>query len=246
MGPLLPLRDDSESGFMRLMPRDQKVLVKLAAARWLTTSQVAGLCFPAVSIEMARRRLRLLRGARYIRSLRGSQMAESLHTLGVKGKELLIGKGWQKAIPVERRPPRNLEHFLGINAIRVAVERSARRDDIALGFFFASWELQQQGWPHAVIPDAACHLARRAKTATVLFEYDRGEESAEYVARVKFRRYVHGLDGFPFSQVLVVGDSGRRLQELGKRASRFGRPGLFEFRLLSELMGSWSVAQLLS
>jgi Replication-relaxation len=230
---------------VRLMARDQRVLTKLAAARWLTTRQVAMLCFPGVTIEMARRRLRLLREARYIRSLRGNQMAESLHTLGIRGKELLMGQGCRKAITVERRPPRNLEHFLGINAIRAAVEQGARRHGFELGFFFASWELQQQGWPYGMIPDAACHLASGTREATVLFEYDRGEESAEYVARAKFARYSRRVDGFPFSCVVVVGDSERRLHELRERARRFGQPELFSFVHIKELLTSWNITGLI-
>ena len=54
-------------------------------ARWLTTTQVAALCFAGLTPEMARRRIRLLREARYIRSVQSNGMAEALHTLGPRG-----------------------------------------------------------------------------------------------------------------------------------------------------------------
>jgi hypothetical protein len=221
-------------------------LAKLAAARWLTTRQIAALCFSAVSIEMARRRLRLLREARYIRSLRANQMAEALHTLGPRGRELLTEKGWEKAISVERRPPRNLEHFVGINHIRVAVERSAQSENVALGFFFACWELQQNGWAYPIIPDAACHVQRSGKSITILFEYDRSEESVRYVVRTKFRAYAQGLSGFPFSLVVVVADTERRVAELRKHAEQGLKPGLFSFVHMEAIKRSWSLMESLS
>lgn len=223
---------------VRVTGRDRKTLSKLAAARWLTTRQLAALCFPGVSVEMARRRLRLLREACYVRSLQGNQMAEALHTLGPRGRELLMAKGWQVALPLERRPPRNLEHFLGINHIRVAVERSARSDSVALGFFFACWELQQNGWAYRIIPDAACHADHHGKSATVLFEYDRGEESARYVLRTKFRPYAQGFAGLPLSRVVVVVETERRLRELREAAAETLKPNLFVFTLMGTLKRS--------
>jgi hypothetical protein len=231
---------------IRVTARDRRLLSKLAVARWLTTWQIAALCFPTVTIEMARRRVRLLRGARYIRSFQGNQMAEALHTLGPKGRGLLLTKGGQEAIPVVRRPPRNLEHFVGINHIRVAVERSALSEDVALGFFFTCWELQQNGWPYPVIPDAVCQVERSGKSTTILFEYDRGEENARYVTRTKFRPYAQGLAGFPFSQVLVVVDTERRFEELRKHAVETLKPGLFSFILMEAIKHSWNLTDWLS
>ena len=199
---------------MRVTVRDRKLLAKLAAARWLSTRQVAALLFSNVSLEMARRRLRLLCENRYAFSWQHNSMAEALHSLDVKGREFLKERGWEYAVKLERVPPKNLEHFLGINDIRVAVERCASSNGISIGFFYACWELQQRGWASAVIPDAACHLERAGASATLLFEYDRGQESAGYVQRTKFRPYARGLDGFPFSLVIVVADSDARVEEL--------------------------------
>jgi Replication-relaxation len=246
-GPLLRVRGDREGADVRLTARDRRILVRLAAARWLTTTQVANLFFPDVTVEMARRRLRLLGEESYILSLQANQMAEALHTLGQNGKEFLLARGWKRSIRLERVPPKNLEHFRGVNDIRVAVERSAERDGVELAFFFASWELQQQGWAFPVIPDAACLIERSGKSVTVLYEYDRGEESTEYVARTKFRPYAaEGFHGFPFSDVLVVVDTPERLGQLRERAARCKEPEMFSFILLDDLKSSWSVANFLS
>jgi hypothetical protein len=173
-------------------------------------------------------------------------MAEALHTLGPKGRELLMAKGRQKALLVEHRPPRNLEHFVGINHIRVAVERSARSENVALGFFFACWELQQNGWAYPIIPDAVCHVERSGKSTTILFEYDRGEESVRYVIRTKFRAYARGLAGFPFSHVLLVVETEKRLEELRKHMAETLKTDLFSFTLMEDLKRSWNLANWLS
>src|SRR5439155_5120408 len=207
---------------MRLSVRDRKLLAKLAAARWLSTRQVAALLFSNVSLEMARRRLRLLCENRYVFSYQHNQMAEALHRLDAKGREFLKERGWEYAVKLERMPPKNLEHFLGINDIRVAVERSARSDGMTIGFFYACWELQQRGWAYALIPDAACHIERQGSSATVLFEYDRGQESPEYVARTKFVPYARGLDGFPVSLVATVSETPERSEQLRANVCRDG------------------------
>jgi hypothetical protein len=165
-------------------------------------------------------------------------MAERLHTMGLKGREFLIGKGWKRPLPLERRPPRSLEHFVGINDIRVAVERGAEEEGIGVAFFFACWELQQHGWAYPIIPDAVCRLGRSGKFATVLFEYDRGEESPGYVIRTKFKTYAEGLPGFPFSRVLVVTDTAERLNQLENRAKHYAMPELFSFIVLEVLRPS--------
>src|SRR2546427_1789718 len=229
---------------MRLTVRDRKLLLKLAAARWLSTRQVAALLFSNVTLEMARRRLRLLVEGQYIFSWQHNSMAEALHSLDAKGREFLKEKGWEYAVKLERVPPKNLEHFLGINDIRVAVERSARSDGLTIGFFYACWELQQRGWAYAVIPDAACHLERQGSSATVLFEYDRGQESPEYVARTKFVPYARGLDGFPVSLIAVVSETPERSEQLRAKVCRDGDAEKFIFMERETLMRkSWSIAQ---
>lgn len=220
---------------MRVTGRDRQVLLRLAAARWLTTHQIAALCFPKVSTEMARRRLRLLREESYIHSHQSNRMAEALHSVGVRGKALLVKRGWERCIRLERRTPRNLEHFLGINDLRVAVQQHAMSKQVRLKFFFACWELQAQGWKHSTIPDAVCCLEQGGDSQTVLFEFDRGEEAPGFVLRTKFAAYARGLDGFAFSRVIVVVQTQQRLQQLQKYASVASHPERFRFCLTGDL-----------
>jgi hypothetical protein len=226
--PLLPLRGDGTGAPMRVTDRDRRMIIKLAAARWLTTTQIAELCFSGLSLEMARRRIRLLRDMRYLRSVRSNAMAEAIHALGPRGLELLGRTGSQRNRP-ERVLPRNLAHLMGINDIRVSVERAACAPGITLGFFFAAWELQAHGWKFPLIPDAACRIERGRTSVTALFEYDRGEERPSYLLRTKFARYRAGLSGFPFSRVIVVAETAELRDRLQAYCGNHFPSPLFSF-----------------
>lgn len=204
---------------LRVTPRDEGVLTDLAGARWLTTTQIHTLRFSKVSVEMARRRLRALRKTGHVFTTQANRMAEALHSLGPQGRELLRKRGWPDALRLERRPPKNLEHFLGINDIRVAVERSARSTGLTVSFFFASWELQQHGWEWPIIPDAVCLIESEGGELTIAFEYDRGEESPEII-KTKFRRYDAGLPDLPIARVVMIADTQARMKQLRSYASR--------------------------
>ena len=90
--------------------------------------------------------------AGYLVVHREHQMAEALHGLGPKGKLLLEAKG--VTAEVMRKPPRQIEHMVGINDLRVAIEVNPTQ----VTYFFASWELAGLGWVHPVIPDAVVGL----------------------------------------------------------------------------------------
>ena len=227
-----------------LTERDRGVLRYLAQARWLSTRQVRALSFPGVSHSMACRRLRLLRRARYVRSVRENSMMEALHTLGVRGREALRDFGYERRIPQERHPPVNRRHFLGVNDIRIAVLRSVARDGVALNFFFASWELQERIWPYGMVPDAVCAVEREGKTATAIFEYDRATEGVPYVVDRKFRRYAEGLDGFGFSHVITIVESSARREQLAACTRAKIADARFSF-LMREELSSWSAERLL-
>lgn len=228
---------------MRLMRRDVAILRMLAEARWLSTSQVKRWYFPDAAIEQVRRRLRILAGARLVRSVREHPMAEAIHTLAPGGKELLAEQGLD-VLKLERMPPRYVNHFLGVTDIRLAVKASARREGIEVEFFFGFWELPEVGWRFPMIPDAASGLARRGESITVLFEYDRGLEPLGML-RKKFRRYVRGLDGFPVSHVVTVVDSDKRLEALREDVARhLPDCDYFSFLLRGMLISSWSVEEL--
>ena len=229
---------------MRLTDRDHRIIMKLAVSRWLTTRQIAALCFTGLSAEMARRRIRLLREAGYIRSVQTNAMAEALHTLGPPGRELLDQER-AAATRLERAIPKNLTHLLGVNDIRIAVERTAYTSGIALAFFFSSWELQAHGWKFPLIPDATCRVQRGADSVTAIFEYDRGEERPSYLFQT-FGRYREGLPGFPFSRVVVVAETTELHERLQTYfVNRVPSP-LFSFIARQTLMDSWSVTELLA
>ena len=222
---------------MRVTARDKRLLVALASARWLSTSQVGALCFPNTSKVVPQRRLRLLRQGNFIHSVQANAMAESLHSLGPSGKQALIRLGWRHPIRLERKPPRNLEHFLGINAIRVAVLSGAQRQDFRVDFFYACWELGQENWNFSLLPDAICRLqSGRGKTTMVAFEYDRGEERPGYIVRHKFRRYQE-FDGCSIGRVVIVVDSVARQKVLeGYRIRHLPASNLFRFVVRENLM----------
>jgi len=229
---------------MKITERDRRVVTKLDAARWLPTSQVAQLCFADLSPEMARRRLRLLRKGRYVRSVQSNAMTEALHTVGPRGLELLSEER-AKQTRLERAVPKNLAHLTGINQIRIAVEHTARADGLTLGFFFACWELQAHGWKMPIIPDAACRVTRGEKSATAVFEYDRGEERPSYLL-AKFARYRDGLAGFPFSRVVIVAETSSLRDRLQAHLGKHLPSPVFSFVSKEALMDSWSAAELLA
>src|SRR5437867_7225494 len=126
--------------------------------------------------------------------VREHRMTEALFTLGPEGKRVLERSGPGEVV-LERQPPKQLEHFIGINDLRIAAERSTELD-----YFFACWQLPGLGWSHAIIPDAVFSLARR----TFAVEFDRGKEGIRYLIRTKLAVYLRGLKGFPLAAVLVV------------------------------------------
>jgi hypothetical protein len=141
--------------------------------------------------------------------------------------------------------PRNLDHFLGINDIRVAIVTWARLKEFALGFFYASWELQQLDWSAPVIPDAACHFARAGVDRTVLFEYDRGNEPPNYVARTKFHAYAGGLPGFGAYRVVVIVETEARQDQLCRYARGHSCIGQVMVAVREELLGAESIEKIL-
>src|SRR6267154_5808460 len=119
----------------RITQRDVRLLAKLGVCRWLTTTQVKRLYFPEATLNAVQKRLRKLSDAGYLRSHREHLTAEAVHALGPKGKPLVEEKGVEAAVSGE--VPQQLEHLLGVNEIRIAVETSA----VQVAYFFAYWQL---------------------------------------------------------------------------------------------------------
>lgn len=221
---------------MRVTERDQELLVKLAACRWLMTSQIKALCFPDVSVEMARRRLRLLAHHHYVRTWRTGRLSEALHVLGPEGRRLLLARGSSRELRLERRPPRHFEHSFAINDLRIWVEQYAQREGLSVGFFYACWELPVVGWRFSLIPDAVCLLEEIGRRLTLAFEFDRGEEGLGYILRRKLRPYACGLAGLPISRVIVVTETEVRAAQLQRYAHRHNAGELFCFTSLKRLL----------
>ncbi len=197
---------------LRLTDRDVRMLVKCAVCRWLTTAQIKRLYFPEVTLNAVQKRLRKLSDAAYLRSYREHPTAEAIHAVGPKGKPLVEEKGVEVALAGE--VPRQLEHMLGVNDVRIAVETNAAR----VAWFFAYWQLADLGWSYGVIPDAV-FAVRTPERRTFLSEYDRGTETLEKLIR-KLRWYDRGLEGFPFEAVLVITQRARRLDLLSRELQR--------------------------
>lgn len=103
----------------RLTDRDVRILARLAVARWLTTAQIHRAYFPEATLNAVQKRLRKLSDSGYVRSCREHPTAEAVHAVGPKGKPLVEEKGIEVALGEE--VPRQLEHLLGVNEIRIAI-----------------------------------------------------------------------------------------------------------------------------
>jgi hypothetical protein len=191
---------------MRLTPRCINLLRLLSAARWLTTRQIHSRFFREATLDAARKRLRRLTASEYLVRVHETRMDQALFTLGRAGKRVLETARVTLG-PLERRPPKQREHFLAVNDMRIAAELAG-----SLSYFFAYWELPGLGWRHPLIPDAVFKMSDR----TFALEFDRGVEGIQYFVRMKAAKYRHGLDGVPLTAILVVADREARMAALAK------------------------------
>jgi hypothetical protein len=208
---------------MRLTKRCADILPLLRAARWLTTGQVHRRFFPNATVDAARKRLCKLTQGGYLVKFQEHHMAEALFTLGREGKRVLEQSGAEEIV-LERKPPKQLEHFTGINDVRIAAELAG-----SLAYFFACWELPGVGWRHPVIPDAVFSMCGK----TFAMEFDRGVESVRFFVRTKIALYRRGLAGFPLTAVLVVADRKARAVSLARNIPN--ERGQFLFATLEDV-----------
>ena len=202
---------------MRLTKRCEDLLRLLRIARWLTTGQVRRRFFPQATADAARKRLRILTEAGYLVRFRQHRMSEALFTLGPEGKRMLE-KSDGKEVSLERKPPKQLEHFLAINDVRIAAELAG-----SLSYFFSCWELPAVDWHYGVIPDAVFSM----HDWTFAVEVDRGVETVRFFIRTKISSYRKGLPGFPLTAILIVTDRSARMKSLAKAIPHNGRRFLF-------------------
>jgi hypothetical protein len=197
---------------VRLTDRDMRMLVKCTVCRWLTTTQIKRLYFPKATLNAVQKRLRRLSEAGYVRTYREHPTSEAIHAVGPKGKPLVEEKGFEAAPGAE--VPRQIEHLLGVNEIRTAVEVGPVR----IAYFFAHWQLSNLGWTYQVIPDAVLAVQSPGRR-TFIVEYDRSTETLEELLQ-KLRCYDRGLTGFPFEAVLILTERTRRLDLLAGELRR--------------------------
>ncbi len=202
---------------MRLTKRCVDLLHLLRAARWLTTRQVRMRFFPTRTADAARKRLRKLTQAGYLMNFREHRMSESLFALGREGKRMLEKSGTEE-VALERGRPKQLEHFIAINDVRIAAELAGQ-----LSYFFASWELPGTGWRYSIIPDAV--FSMRGKTFAV--EVDRGLETVQFFIKTKVSTYRKGFAGFPLAGVLIITDRWARMRSLAGAIPNNGARFLF-------------------
>ena len=118
------------------------------------------------------------------------------------------------AVAVGGEVPRQMDHMLGVNEIRIAVETGGAN----VAHFFAYWQLSNLGWAHLVIPDAV-FAVRTPKLRTFLVEFDRSTETLDNLFR-KLGLYDQGLAEFPFEAVLILTERTRRLDLLSRELRR--------------------------
>jgi hypothetical protein len=212
-GALLYLRHNREAArAVRLTVRCQEILKLLKVAGWLRTSQLHRRCFGRATADAARRRLRTLARAGYVVKVQPNRMTEALFRLGPTGKQALERAG-ARGIVLERHPPKQLEHLLGVNDVRVAAELS-----LSLAYFYAYWELPAVNWKQPIIPDAIFGVGHRA----FALEFDRGGENLQFFIRTKVSFYQRGFDGFPLDRLIIVTDRQARMCALAKAIGNRG------------------------
>ena len=197
----------------RLTDRDVRMLAKCAICRWLTTAQLKQLYFPDATLNAVQKRLRKLSDAGYMRSHREHPTSEAVHAMGPKGKPLVEEKGIE--ITLTSDVPKQLDHMLGVNEVRIALETTGAR----VAWFFAYWQLGDLRWTYPIIPDAIFAIRGEAGRRTFLVEYDRSTETLEKLLQ-KLRWYDKGLAGFPFEAVLILTERTRRLDLLSRELRR--------------------------
>lgn len=185
-----------------VMPRDRELFDLLGRARWLSTSQVQRRFFAGRSANAVNKRLRKLVRAGFLRCVRPGMADEQWFRLGPAA---------QIEADIPSRLPAHLEHFSGINDVRLWLENMRVRELLPVGEFLAEWELKTvgQGWP--VVPDGVVFTNEQG--VLIAFEMDCSTENPRMLAS-KLRRY--GAAGRDIEAVVIVATSWPRLRSITK------------------------------
>lgn len=154
-----------------LMQRDVWALLQLYLHRTISSSQLAQLCFPDISYETARKRLRRLQQAGFMGAgssgrieTRGRpELIYFLTSAGAKALEHHKGISWE-TVPTGPPHTYHKEHFLRLVDMRLAMEEAERQKLI----HELDWETGREFWKE--LTEDLSELDERAD-ATIAFRY---------------------------------------------------------------------------
>jgi len=214
-------------GRVRLNPkRDPKILYAIGRSKLLPTRDIATLAFG--SRETARDRLRKLHCAGLVRAHVRALHEDNVYTLTERGRDIAVEhlNAEPERLAVLRRLPKQLDHLIGINRMRVCLTAASR--ELAyepLRAFVPEWELRaaRHGSLLKIIPDAVLKVAdRHGVRHFIALEVDTGSENPSYVAGKKLRAYEHAMRagqsicGADIELVVLVAPGTRRLRALAR------------------------------
>lgn len=224
---------------VRINPeRDPMICYALGRSKVLPTRDIALLAFG--SRETARDRLRKLHCAGLVRAHVRDLATDNLYTLTERGRALAVEHldADHGELVVVRTLPKQLDHLLGVNRVRVCltvVSRGLSHDPLRA--FVPDWELQAMRHAALVglVPDAIARLRdARGEDHFIAIEVDTGSENPSYVAKKMVGYEQHILAGLPIygaaiERVVLVAPGCRRLRSLARAfvASRVRIPVLF-------------------
>lgn len=205
--------------------RDPLLCYSIGRCKVLPTRDIALLAFG--SRETARDRLRKLHCAGYVRAHVRDLAADNLYTLTERGRALAVEHVDADAdeLVVVRTLPKQLEHLLGVNRMRVCLTVASRAlPHEPLRAYVPDWELQAMRHTALVglVPDAIARLRDvRGANRFVAIEVDAGTENPSYVAKklVAYEQHmraglpIHGAD---IERVVLVAPGARRLRSLAR------------------------------
>jgi len=226
---------------MRLTDRDRAIIELVARARALRDDQIQMALFSANSTSRCQRRLTLLVRNRYLDRLPGRSVSEPavyvLTRRSTAGNRFVRAQWGEIAFRNHMTKIGSLPHLLGINDVRVRVERAC----FDLGWTLLRWrrseDLQQRLQGQRLIPDAYFTIQQQPNSplASFFLELERSAKSLQ-VLRSKLLRYAtlyHRQETQPRErsmQVLFVFDEPhsvgafRRIEPAKREAERLGLP----------------------
>lgn len=221
-------RDGWAAGRFRLNPkRDPLILYAIGRSKVLPTRDIATLAFG--SRETARDRLRKLHCAGLVRAHVRDLANDNLYTLTPSGRAVAVDHfGVEpEQLSVVRRLPKQLDHLMGINRMRICLTVASRLVSYApLRAFVAEWELRARGTA-PLVPDAILKLADRNGVRHFLaLEVDLGSENPTYVSERKLKTYARHValgqpvQGVEIELVVLVAPGVRRLRSLARAIER--------------------------